>query len=310
MINNNLSLWQPSSTFPLSNFSCHLPVKSDMNWIRNERKIYSVFSETAEKNKNNDPENCRSRLVQAKKIFLSCPEAKNLWNEVKKDGSFTIGCFSMNHPAWVTQTDRKISLSNTLSVDEMVQNMLFELNNLKRSKQFLSLKICEMEMNEFAIAGERIEYESVKDTYKISSECAKSGDWSQTHVMFKKNFENPLPEDDWNNFENGLKTQEKLGHTEVYRSDWKEQCDPEIWHQKSKPKLDKLLKATNELVEAVSGEYKYSLSSQDRNFFIKKLNELQDFEKKKPFVIESLKAMINKMKSTLQKITIKSDLGS
>ena len=179
--------------------------------------------------------NCQRDRSEAKKLFLSCPDALELWKEVKKEGRFSIQCTEIKSKstANVDVSKRVIRISEDEAKFSVVDNMLFELNNLKRHKAFSSISKtgCKQGMDEYAHAMdeyahaiERIEYDSVKDSNQIGASCVRSGFWSGMSVPFEEEMSGQYPESDWRTFEGNLKTQEKLGHTDTYRSQWKKEC--------------------------------------------------------------------------------------
>lgn len=93
--------------------------------------------------------------------------------------------------------------------------LVFELCNLKRSKEFLSLSArkCNMSMDKYVTSIETLEYSSFVEAYNIRDACQKRSLWQDR--------------DDFKNFtslEECLETQELTGHTDVYRVRWIETC--------------------------------------------------------------------------------------
>lgn len=170
---------------------------------------------------------CKSRLIQAKDDLLSCPEAKNIWNEVKKQDPFIMKCVpSQEAPfgARVNYVKREIYVSETS--DNMVGHLLFELRNLKRTGNKLigADHLCELGMEEYARAIEEREYRVVLETYKISDNCFRKGFWPENWRIFQNEFSGKSSRSNWSTLEGYLATQERVGHTALIRKRWVQIC--------------------------------------------------------------------------------------
>jgi hypothetical protein len=172
---------------------------------------------------------CDSDILKAQETLLSCPEAQKLWNEVETAGAFTIRCATGEEaPAgalvWVESREILLSESNK----EMVKPLLFELNNLKRAEaaSLIGKYKCNLGSDEYATATEAVEYGTVQDTYRISDSCVKGGFWSNDLSQYQEEFTGQSPDVDWTSFKGYLETQEKYGHTDLYRLEWFKKCDP------------------------------------------------------------------------------------
>ncbi|MCB1213091.1 MAG: hypothetical protein KDK40_02215 [Chlamydiia bacterium] len=173
---------------------------------------------------------CEARLAQAKTTFFSCPPAKKLWDEVDQEGAFTITCMPAETAptkamTWLETREILISSGNT----EMLSPLLFELNNLKRAKVgiLLSQNKCTFEnADAYAKLIERLEYGTTKDTHEMATHCVDNGYWPVNSLNYREEFAGNSKDSNWNTFEGYLKTQEKYGHTDFYRSKWYKACDP------------------------------------------------------------------------------------
>ena len=172
---------------------------------------------------------CNVNILKAKELLFSCPEGQKLWNEVEVGGPFTIRCAtSKEAPAgalvWVEK--REILLSETNN--EMVKPLVFELNNLKRTEMasLIGRYQCNLHVDEYASTIEAIEYGTVEDTYKISESCVNGGFWPSDLNNYQEEFSGKSDKD-WTTFKGYLETQEKYGHTDLYRMGWYKKCNPQ-----------------------------------------------------------------------------------
>jgi hypothetical protein len=176
---------------------------------------------------NEDPlASCKQKLAEGKELYLSCPEAKKMWNEVEKEGPFTLDCMPQEGLFSRGATDsnaRKIFLTEyRLKGEEssMKETLAFELMNLKNHKSFgvLNGKMCAMSGDEYAKQIELIEYNSYRSLMSLTKRCIKGGFWSSWPSTLAKEFMNST-EFLWRG--------EISGHTNSYRLHWQTQCAEE-----------------------------------------------------------------------------------
>lgn len=172
---------------------------------------------------------CDADILNAKKQLLSCPEGQQIWDEVENEGPFTIRCATSDEaPAGsiVYIEKREILLSET---KEMVKSLLFELTNLKRAEiaSLVGRNKCGLNVEDYVVGTEAIEYGSVLDTHKIAENCIKGGFWSSELDQYQEEFSGKYSDTDWTSFEGYLATQEKYGHADFYRMQWYKKCNPQ-----------------------------------------------------------------------------------
>lgn len=195
--------------------------------ILQETKLHKAFTSPPSSSKQN-ADGCTLQLSKVQKIFLACPTAQALWQEVHSEGAFTLKCAtSAEAPAGGRVGAHKREILISEAYGNMLHALLFELNNLKQAKKALLLgkKKCHLSPNEYARAIEMIEYKTAKNSHKIFEACNKRGFWSQHANPFHEKFKG-RSHSNWTSFEGYLETQERLGHTALYRDAWHEECQP------------------------------------------------------------------------------------
>lgn len=210
------------TSYGIYNIATGILELTDLNDIKVCKPGDSKFS-----NKNN-LNTCDIKLLKAKEQFLSCPEARNLWNEVERNGKFSIRCATNSETAGQGALcnigRREILLSET--DNSYVGSLLIELNNLKGGKEAHSISTnrCYTGIEAYAIGMEKFEYETVQNTYRVSNSCVKGGFWPRDLKQYSNVFNGKFI---WRSLEDYLETQESNGHTDVYRKWWYEKCNPE-----------------------------------------------------------------------------------
>ena len=160
---------------------------------------------------------CNQKLAKAHQAVLDCPESRKLWEMVKAKGAFTVECASSKvapHGAVTNLMQRKIFISR--KVEDVAPSLLFEINNLNRSEKALSLvyNMCFKEDYEFAKSMEALEYETAKDTYKITQACIDRNLWPEKWNIYKP-IAHRIPfsqTDGWQSEEDYIKTQINTWH--------------------------------------------------------------------------------------------------
>jgi len=104
---------------------------------------------------------------------------------------------------------------------EMVDSLVFELNNLKKSDVFsgISREMCSFSADDYARKIETLEYETTFDTHDIQQECVQSGIWPENFVTYPEFFES-----EWSSLDSYLKHRDADMHTDFYRLSWYENC--------------------------------------------------------------------------------------
>lgn len=195
---------------------------------------------------------CDIRITKVREQFLSCPEAQKLWHEIESAGSFTVECAKgedMSGPAMVWVEKRQILLSEATETNEqMTSNLLFELNNLKNGKTlaWIGQNKCTSQfgLETYVLATETMEYDTAKQTHRISQNCFQNGFWPKDTVKYEEEFSGTSNNNDWTTYKGYLETQEKWGHMDFYRMHWYEKCKPEElpkWLAANKAKWDAVL---------------------------------------------------------------------
>jgi hypothetical protein len=194
--------------------------------------VYNVAMGVMELMKmNEDPKKVRSEensssiaciggaLKRNKEQILRCPEIQNLWNKVKADGSFTL-CNSelpWHGEAYTLLEKRMIIIDPRTSSRKINYDLVFELNNLKQSKEALLLfdYRCKMSPNQFARSIEKVEYQSSVETQNIIHDCQNRGVWKWWSDSYN-----------CTSFGDYFWIQENLGdHTDQIRRRWHQACD-------------------------------------------------------------------------------------
>lgn len=161
-------------------------------------------------------EACQKRLPQEIKNLKLCPDAAQLWKKVEGQGLFSIHCAPQQYTPMGAATwmeTRKIFIGE--NQNNFVTSMLFELNNLNRSQEHISLmkKICSLPQEEYVLSSEAYEYQTLKDSLTIFEKCIRENHWPIISSIV------PLE-----SFEDYLAKQEELGHSDMYRKIWQENC--------------------------------------------------------------------------------------
>lgn len=170
---------------------------------------------------------CADRITMAKERLLSCPQGQTLWNEVGKQGDFTVRCAPHNEVPFgaITRIDsREILLSEKLPLRHLPQSLLFELlelNNLDQSKLRTALydNPCNLKMDEFVREIIKIEYESSKAISQITEKCVNNGFWDRNMKQFAD-----VEIRNWNSFEEYYQAQSWDSNAQAYRSHWLRIC--------------------------------------------------------------------------------------
>lgn len=177
-----------------------------------------------------DEKACDLKIARGKKLFLSCPHARKLWNDVERNGGFTVRCGTdadapVGAKVWVETRIIVVAHSNK----EMVSPLLFELNNLKNAKGLsaTTLNKCGIDIESYVRTVEELEYQTARATYEISNSCFKEGYWTQDLIQYHDAFNGKSARNDWSSFEGYLKSQEMYGHADLYRMEWYKKCNPE-----------------------------------------------------------------------------------
>lgn len=199
----------PMSGFDL--FSIHQPLskKSEMPNIRN-----IPF--------------CSRMLEETTQIFFNCMEAKKLWEKVEKAGPFSLECATDQEAptgAMAYLRSRRILISEQ-SNQTSGGHLLFELHNLDRMHKALAImnQQCSLPVDVYAESIEAVEYETVKNTHEIAAQCVGENLWPLQWHVYKDAFASQ--ENSWANFKEYLAVQEEVGHTDLYRQDWYQRCNP------------------------------------------------------------------------------------
>lgn len=107
-----------------------------------------------------------------------------------------------------------------IDVDKMAFNLVFELNNLKRSDigHAAYQEVCRLDMYQFALKNEHFEYQTAKDTYAIERSCAG---YLRPHLdhVFTRSINS------WATFEGYLESPKKE-HLPIFWIIWYQRCNP------------------------------------------------------------------------------------
>jgi len=170
-------------------------------------------------NVNSSFETCEQKLEDAKKVFFKCPEARNLWKDVEKDGKFTLQyAGGMRHGGSTFHEGRKIFINDytipgtkALPMNNIIA---FELINLKNSKPFMDLneRMCSINMEEFAYQKQLLEFETAKIFNDLNKKCTEKGVWEPS----------PIYDTDGGKV---LSDQLASGHTGAYLLSWIAKCN-------------------------------------------------------------------------------------
>lgn len=154
-------------------------------------------------------------LKSAKEELLSCPEFRKLWNEVEAEGPFTLCSTVEGHDARTEIKQRQIFVGRHVTYLRDY-SLVFELNNLKRSKEFFLIKAqeCRMSVDEYATSIEKIEYDSLIEAGNIANACQKRGIWQGWYPSFL-----------YTSFEEYLRSAEMFDHTDLYRVQYRYDCN-------------------------------------------------------------------------------------
>ena len=133
------------------------------------------------------PSSCRDRLEQAKKDFLSCPQAKKLWDEVESKGSFTFNCVSAKDAPFGGRVDvlnREIYISE--ETDKIIEKLTVEMSNLKGAEKFISTvdNSCNGSVDQFVKQVETNEYGSIVESINIHNSCRSGGFGKLENLIF------------------------------------------------------------------------------------------------------------------------------
>ena len=165
---------------------------------------------------------CESRLQEIKEDIHNCPTAQQLWNKLESEKPFSIHCASFEKAptgAFVETQTRKIFLSD-LS-ERMTENLLFEMNNLDQAQnlRFVQVQACSKGPEWYAEQVEKIEYQTLQNTYRIAEECIESENWPAEYSTFTS-----MKNGDWAEFDAYLEDQKSNGHYDLYVQSWNERC--------------------------------------------------------------------------------------
>lgn len=174
------------------------------------------------------PENsCQEHIDHAKQTLLSCPEAKDLWENLERENPFSIRCAQDSEAIFGAKLylkNREIVIANDT---EMGNSLLFELHNLQQLKKInvLQENMCKLTPDNYAVNVEEVEYLTRIRTQSIAKKCFSRGLWSEEFAFPPGIVDVPL------NFNEYVATQE-LGHTDMIRLDWYKFCNSAQIHEK------------------------------------------------------------------------------
>lgn len=246
---------------------------------------------------------CPIHLAQAKETFLSCPEAKNLWDYLQAEKTFSVRCVPSSEVAFratINPTFREIMITDH---KEMVRNLLFELNNLKqakRIKQFIDI-MCDFPPDTFALNIEGIEFASNENTIRIANQCLSYG-WSQ-EIAFPPWYAKASM-----TFQQHLNTY--APHTDMIHIKWYEICAPEQlctklveMTQKYTDELKKLKNMQDQISKLVNLNWQEINLPEQLSQQMAQMNQLYEQWKAAQAQIESVLATLSKKMSDHSPVT-------
>ena len=180
---------------------------------------------------------CQMRLERTKEGLLSCSKAEEIWQQVTKEGAFSIHCANTTGDAqsemkqdslvhsYFHKTDSLVFKNNTRSVPEL----LFEMNHLKHVKyeelhSFEGTNKCQVSRDEYEDLIEGMTYDAFKDTHDISEDCIKNGTWPIEWRSFHDEFTGTSQENNWTTRAGFHQTFEDKGYVDSYRTKWQNTC--------------------------------------------------------------------------------------
>lgn len=292
-----MNLVKSAVFFSIPSVLCQVPLITSLTWETpfQDLRIAKIVGENFF--------SCKERIYTAIDQLHSCPESKQLWDEMaNKLTSIGYGKTEEVGKAGVSSKTGQIRISEDSNTDEIKHNLVFELNNLKQAEKFHTVEqeACEMEVDNFATAIEKIEYESAKRTYEIYESCIKGGFWPENSLYgFKEQFSGMAP---WNSVESMLQLQEISGHTDSYRNAWYQTCDPQgfvNWQEKKnlkKKEIEKEIEKRKRIIDEMEKlldaqeiqmkKWKELLAKQPNNKAGKEL--MKELEAKQQEMIKSL----------------------
>lgn len=171
---------------------------------------------------------CWKEVEHSIELLSSCPFTRSFWQQVHKEGKFSIQCVPpemLKWPAMVNIWNRTISLSaspDNLPPIPMTEGLLFELSNLKHAELFIeqSRLGCRTTAEAYAEATEKTEWLTRNITDDLFQRCLETQFWTQEEFP---NFSVKVDFD----FEKALAVAIQSGHYFGPILTWYRHCQPE-----------------------------------------------------------------------------------
>lgn len=190
---------------------------------------------------------CEERIKRVANHLILCPEAKEVWLEAERKGPVKLSCYTADkHPEWrqipEAYTDMNTGQIFLLKQGEVFSTnqpppLLFELLNLQSRHK---IKLCDYRSADaLAYQVESMEYQNLLKESKIVDRCIDRGVWPVGWRVYTDRFKikserydfgflgNALSaffEEDFSTFEAYLKEQDKTGHSDNLRLQWRQAC--------------------------------------------------------------------------------------
>lgn len=124
-------------------------------------------------------------VSQVTEKLRKCPAANELWNEVEKEGPFSVRLYfdeQVQSDYFWKETERTINLKRSLSDTHKLIGTLYELCNAKQSRSFQSLKnplhAGTMSFLEYAERVVKIEWKSMLCHHEVAAACVQTQHWN------------------------------------------------------------------------------------------------------------------------------------
>lgn len=172
----------------------------------------------------------RTEIVPNPKIrrvvtdLLHCAAFRTYWNHALEKGLVAIRYASPTETIDCKAfTDEKtVVLNPSIKNKDLVYAIVFELGNVQNASQFPDFEDC-TSADEFAQRTEEVEYETWLNTYRLCSQLYAEGLLTDEECPYL------LKDEEYLHLtkEKYFAMLEENGHTDAYRNDWYDACDPE-----------------------------------------------------------------------------------
>ena len=158
----------------------------------------------------------RSVIRSTVNRLMECPESRPLWEQVKREGPFTIRCNSDTRfgQALTLVKEREIWIA-TKHLFELPSAIIMELKNLASGKYFSALdsQACQLSSEEYAERIEKREYVNLQETHGILRGCIQRDVFHPSTDLLKQHLGEGGK---LSTFEGYLDQQRSSGHTDFY----------------------------------------------------------------------------------------------